>query len=107
MRAYGRAHSVVNTQAFLRDRIFHKDDRHDWDDVIRINLKRLLLCLEGAALQFKSQARMFVHSPRRPASSETSDKPLLCGKWRRRSLQLDRSDMQRSGSPRIASRRFA
>jgi len=62
VRAYGRLDSVVNNAGVLRDRIFHKMSRHDWDDVIRINLNGYYYVSKAAALQFKEQGSgSFVH----------------------------------------------
>ncbi|NYI23618.1 SDR family oxidoreductase [Sphingobium indicum] len=62
LRAFGKIDSVVNNAGVLRDRIFHKMSRSDWDDSIRINLNGYYYVSKAAALVFKEQGHgNFVH----------------------------------------------
>lgn len=62
VRIWGRLDAVINNAGVLRDRIFHKMSRADWDDVIRINLNGYFYVSKAAGLQFKEQGGgAFVH----------------------------------------------
>ncbi|AEG51406.1 3-oxoacyl-(acyl-carrier-protein) reductase [Sphingobium chlorophenolicum L-1] len=62
LRAFGKIDSVVNNAGVLRDRIFHKMSRSDWEDSIRVNLNGYYYVSKAAALVFKEQGHgNFVH----------------------------------------------
>lgn len=59
---FGGLDALVNNAGILRDRIFHKMNRPDWDDVIRINLNGYFYTSKAAGLVFKDQGHgSFVH----------------------------------------------
>lgn len=60
--AYGRLDGVVNNAGVLRDRIFHKMERPDWDAVIAVNLTGCFNVARAAIGHFKKQqSGAFVH----------------------------------------------
>jgi NAD(P)-dependent dehydrogenase (short-subunit alcohol dehydrogenase family) len=62
LRAFGQLDAVVNNAGILRDRIFHKMSRPDWDDVIRINLSGYFYVSQSAATYFKERGSgSFIH----------------------------------------------
>jgi NAD(P)-dependent dehydrogenase (short-subunit alcohol dehydrogenase family) len=62
IKAFGRIDAVVNNAGILRDVIFHKMTREDWDLVRSVNLDGYFYMSRAAAPYFKEQSRgAFVH----------------------------------------------
>jgi NAD(P)-dependent dehydrogenase (short-subunit alcohol dehydrogenase family) len=62
VKYFGRIDVVVNNAGVLRDKIFHKMDRADWDIVESVNLTGCFYVARAAAPQFKAQASgSFIH----------------------------------------------
>jgi NAD(P)-dependent dehydrogenase (short-subunit alcohol dehydrogenase family) len=60
--AFGRVDAVVNNAGILRDVIFHKMTRDDWDTVRQVNLDGYFYVSRAAADHFKAQGSgAFVH----------------------------------------------
>lgn len=60
--AFGRVDAVVNNAGILRDIIFHKMQREDWDLVRSVNLDGYFYVSRAAAPHFKAQeSGVFVH----------------------------------------------
>ncbi len=59
---FGRLDGVVNNAGILRDRIFHKMNRDEWQAVIDVHLSGSFFVSRAAAAHFKDQARgAYVH----------------------------------------------
>lgn len=62
LKTWGRIDGVVNNAGILRDRIFHKMDRSDWDSVLAVNLTGCFNLARAAINHFKEQqSGVFVH----------------------------------------------
>ena len=62
IKAFGRVDAVVNNAGILRDIIFHKMTREDWDLVLQVNLSGYFYVSRAAAPYFKDQGSgAFVH----------------------------------------------
>jgi len=60
--AFGRIDVVVNNAGVLRDIIFHKMEKHDWDIVRAVNLDGPFFVSRAAAPHFKAQeSGCFIH----------------------------------------------
>lgn len=60
--SFGRIDAVVNSAGFLRDKIFHRMTRDDWDRVIDVHLSGYFYIARAAAPHFKAQkSGAFVH----------------------------------------------
>lgn len=60
--AFGRIDAVVNNAGFLRDTIFHRMSRVDWDAIIDVHLNGYFAVAKAAAPYFKEQGSgAFVH----------------------------------------------
>jgi len=60
--AWGRIDGVVNNAGILRDRIFHKMEKSDWDSVLAVNLTGCFNLARAAINHFKQQqSGAFVH----------------------------------------------
>jgi len=60
--AWGRVDGVVNNAGILRDRIFHKMERSEWDSVLAVNLTGCFNLARAAINHFKEQqSGAFVH----------------------------------------------
>lgn len=60
--AFGRIDGVVNNAGFLRDTIFHRMSRVDWDAIIDVHLNGYFAVAKAAAPHFKEQGSgAFVH----------------------------------------------
>lgn len=53
--AFGRLDGVVNNAGILRDRIFHKMEREEFDDVVQVHLKGYFYVSRAAADPFRKQ----------------------------------------------------
>ena len=62
VKHFGRIDAVVNNAGFVRDGIFHKMSRLDWDAVINVHLNGYFYVARAAAPYFKEQASgSYVH----------------------------------------------
>jgi NAD(P)-dependent dehydrogenase (short-subunit alcohol dehydrogenase family) len=62
IRAFGRVDAVVNNAGILRDVIFHKMTKEDWQLVVDVNLNGSFFVARAAAPYFKEQSSgAFVH----------------------------------------------
>jgi NAD(P)-dependent dehydrogenase (short-subunit alcohol dehydrogenase family) len=60
--AFGRVDVVVNNAGILRDGLFHKMSRHDFDTVVDVNLRGVFYVSRAAAPYFKEQrSGCYVH----------------------------------------------
>lgn len=60
--AYGRIDAVINNAGFLRDRMFHKMSRADWDDIVGVHLNAYFYVARAAATHFREQnSGVYVH----------------------------------------------
>jgi NAD(P)-dependent dehydrogenase (short-subunit alcohol dehydrogenase family) len=62
IRAFGRIDAVINNAGILRDIIFHKMTKEDWELVLEVNLSGYFYVSRAAAPYFKEQGSgAFVH----------------------------------------------
>jgi NAD(P)-dependent dehydrogenase (short-subunit alcohol dehydrogenase family) len=62
LKAFGRIDVVVNNAGVLRDKIFHKMEKADWDIVESVNLSGSFYVARAAATHFKEQeSGCFIH----------------------------------------------
>jgi NAD(P)-dependent dehydrogenase (short-subunit alcohol dehydrogenase family) len=62
MKAYGDVDAIVNNAGILRDTIFHKMSKEEWDAVIQVNLSGCFYVARAAAPHFKDKQKgSFVH----------------------------------------------
>jgi NAD(P)-dependent dehydrogenase (short-subunit alcohol dehydrogenase family) len=54
--AFGRVDAVVNNAGIVRDAIFHKMERADWDTVLGVNLSGCFYLARAAAPHFRQQS---------------------------------------------------
>lgn len=60
--SFGRLDGVVNNAGILRDKIFHKMEKEDFDDVVNVHLKGYFYVSRAAATIFREQGSgAFVH----------------------------------------------
>jgi NAD(P)-dependent dehydrogenase (short-subunit alcohol dehydrogenase family) len=55
VEAFGRVDAVVNNAGVVRDAIFHKMERADWDTVLGVNLSGCFYLARAAAPHFRAQ----------------------------------------------------
>lgn len=62
MKAFGDVDAIVNNAGILRDTIFHKMSKEEWDAVIQVNLSGCFYVARAAAPHFKDKQKgTFVH----------------------------------------------
>lgn len=62
INAFGRIDAVINNAGFLRDRMFHKLSRADWDDIVNVHLNGYFYVARAAATHFREQGSgAYVH----------------------------------------------
>jgi NAD(P)-dependent dehydrogenase (short-subunit alcohol dehydrogenase family) len=62
LNAFGRIDAVINNAGFLRDRMFHKMNLEDWDDIVGVHLNGYFYVARAAATHFREQGSgAYVH----------------------------------------------